>query len=1035
MRFLEEHSRRPASLADHLPWAAMIAPGVVLNKDGSFTTAFRFRGPDLESSTEAELMAVRARLNNALKRLGAGWCLHVEARRRAAQAYPESDFDLDVAWLIDAERRERFETADPAFETDCRLAVTWLPPVDDQRRMERWLFDGLAARAGDWRMALERFRREAETLYDLLSDALPEIEALDDAALLSWLHDGISTRTIAIVPPDPPIFLDAWLSDDALSGGIAPKLGDRWLKVVSVRSLPSSTRPGLLDVLGALPFDYRWTARWIALDKAAAEVEIVKLRKRWFAKRKGVGVLLREAITKEEVPLLDTDSLSKTDECDGALTALGADACAFGYLTITVTVLDETEEGAAAKARSIEGVLNAQGLIARVEDLNAVEAWLGSQPGEPYADVRRPLVSTLNLADLLPVSAVWAGPVSDAALGGPPLATARTTGATPFRLVLHVGDVGHTMVVGPTGAGKSALLSFLALQWFRYSDARVVFFDKGRSARAATLAARGRWRSLEPGGVVALQPLAGVDDPGERAWASEWLAEAIRSAGLEPTPAVREEIWSALNALADAPARQRTLTVFCALAQNRAVAAALEPLTLKGPHGTLLDGAETDLAPSRFDTFELETLMATPSVTGPVLSALFHALEAGFDGRPTLLILDEAWLFLGEGGFAAKIREWLKTLRKKRVAVVFATQSLDDVATSSISSTLIESCPTQIFLPNPRATEPTSAALYQGFGLSPRQLELIAFAPAKRAYYLRQPHGRRLFDLRLTGVALALCGASSPEDQKLIDTVLAEVGPTDFVRAFLTAKGVQNVDDVLDAFPNRPRLTILLMTGLLAVSAVTSQASAQMMVYDPRNHLENALSAARQLESLANEARSLAASPYSHLIQNSETLQDMAALARSAQGLSSSVADLERQFEDLYSDDLASSSLDALIRQGEARNANARRTASDLARHAAELDRLNAGRDGRLSGALSASQSAQGQTAAVQSSNQILAVLAEDLAAMRSTLLAQSRLMAEQAARQTAEQAAGDAARRQSWGRQAARPAAPNFNPLPRARN
>ena len=800
MRFLDEYRKTPACLADHLPWAALVAPGVVLNKDGSFLTAFSFRGPDLESSTEDELMAVRARLNNALKRLGTGWCVHMEARRRPASPYPESVFDLDAAWLVDAERRERFEASDPAFETDYRLSLTWLPPVDETRRMERWLYNGLERNGRDWTMSLQAFEREAGAVEDMLADALPEIERLKDDDLLSWLHACASSRAYAVQTPETPMFLDAWLADDDLIGGVAPRLGGQWLKVVAVRGLPSATRPGLLDALGTLPFKYRWTARWLGLDKVEAETEIVKLRKRWFAKRKGMGALLREAITKEEVPLIDTDAASKTEECDGALEALGAEACAYGYLTMTVCVLDETEEGAAAKARAIEGALNAQGLVARVEDLNAVEAWLGSLPGEGYADVRRPLVSTLNLADLLPVSAVWAGPSGDACLDGPPLATARTTGSTPFRMALHVGDVGHTMVVGPTGSGKSALLSFLALQWFRYADARVVFFDKGRSARAATLAVGGCWRALEPGARFSLQPLARIDREPERAWAAEWICEAVRLAGLEPVPRVREEVWAALSGLAQAPVEQRTLTLFCALVQHKAVAAALEPLTLKGPHGALLDGQAERLEPSRFDTFELESLMATPSAVAPVLSALFHELEQTFDGRPTLLILDEAWLFLGETGFAARIREWLKTLRKKRVAVVFATQSLDDVVSSSIAASLIESCPTQVFLPNTRALEPGSADLYRRFGLNARQLELIAFATPKRAYYWRQPRGRRLIDLRLTGVALALCGSGSPQDQTLIDTILETTPPDGFAREFLKAKGVQNVDSVFDSF-------------------------------------------------------------------------------------------------------------------------------------------------------------------------------------------------------------------------------------------
>ncbi len=806
MRFLDEHRRRPALLADHLPWAALVAPGVVLNKDGSFTSGLRFRGPDLESASDAELMSVRARLNNALKRLGSGWCLHVDARRRPAEAYPQSEFEQAAAWLIDAERRALFETSEPGFETDYRAALTWLPPADRTRRMERWLFDGADPASRDWRTVLDAYRREAVQIIDLLTDALPEVEPLDDAALLTWLHDCISPRSVALRAPETPMFLDAWLADAPLVGGVAPTLDGQTLKIISVRGLPASTRPGLLDALGALPFPYRWSARWIGLDKADAEVELVKLRKRWFAKRKGVGALLREAITKEEVPLLDTDAAAKTDECDGALQALGADVCAYGYLTTTVTVMARDGERAAEQARAVEATLNAQGFVARIEDLNAVEAWLGSLPGEPYADVRRPLVSTLNLADLLPVSAVWAGPTGDHHLGGPPLTVARTSGSTPFRLALHVGDVGHAMVVGPTGAGKSALLAFLALQWFRYPGARVIVFDKGRSARAATLAVGGLWHALQPGADFTLQPLARIDDDAERAWASEWLADAVRLAGLEPTPRLREEIWAALGSLAQAPVEQRTMTLFCALVQDKAVAAALEPLTLKGPHGALIDGVSAQgAALAAFECFELESLMATPSAVAPVLAALFHEIERGFDGRPTLLILDEAWLFLGETAFAARIREWLKTLRKKSVAVVFATQSLDDVTRSSIASALIESCPTQIFLPNPRALEPASAELYRMFGLNRRQLELIAWATPKRSYYLRQAAGRRMFDLRLSGAGLALCGAASPDDQTLIDAVLAALDPSDprpdrFARAFLKAKGVHHVDTVFDSF-------------------------------------------------------------------------------------------------------------------------------------------------------------------------------------------------------------------------------------------
>lgn len=227
-----------------------------------------------------------------------------------------------------------------------------------------------------------------------------------------------------------------------------------------------------------------------------------------------------------------------------------------------------------------------------------------------------------------------------------------------------------------------------------------------------------------------------------------------------------------------------------------------------------------------------------------------------------------------------------------------------------------------------------------------------------------------------------------------------------------------------------------LCVGLTASWLVAAApARAQMVVFDPRNHLENALQAARQLESLANEARSLAASPYSHLAGSDQSMRDMAALARSAQGLAASAEDLERQFEELYEADLSAAGLVDLVSHGEARATATRRTAEDLARTAAELERMAQARELRLSGALSASQDAAGQTAAIQSSNQILAVLAEELAALRTASLAQARLAAEQAARSSADQATGDAARRLRWGDEGATPAAPAFDPFARARD
>jgi type IV secretion system protein TrbE len=233
------------------------------------------------------------------------------------------------------------------------------------------------------------------------------------------------------------------------------------------------------------------------------------------------------------------------------------------------------------------------------ETVNAIEAWLGSLPGHVYANVRQPPISTLNLAHMMPFSAVWAGPESDEHLEGPPLFFARTEGSAPFRFSLHVGDVGHALVVGPTGAGKSVLLALMALQFRRYPSAQVFAFDFGGSIRAAALAMGGDWHDL--GGALAenvvepvsLQPLAGLDDAGERAWAAEWVAALLAREAVSVTPELKEHLWSALTSLASAPLPERTITGLSVLLQSNALKQALQPYTLGGPSAAPGDGCST----------------------------------------------------------------------------------------------------------------------------------------------------------------------------------------------------------------------------------------------------------------------------------------------------------------------------------------------------------------------------------------------------------------------------------------------------------
>jgi type IV secretion system protein VirB4 len=351
----------------------------------------------------------------------------------------------------------------------------------------------------------------------------------------------------------------------------------------------------------------------------------------------------------------------------------------------------------------------------------------------------------------------------------------------------------------------------------------VFAFDFGGSIRAAALAMRGDWHDLggnasrrsdddeAPGAsvvgpapdvdMVSLQPLAGIHHTPERAWAADWIVDILSREGVAVTPEVKEHLWSALTSLAGAPVEERTLTGLAVLLQSAKLKQALQPYCIGGPHGRLLDAENERLGESPVQAFETEGLIGTAAAPA-VLAYLFHRIEGRLDGRPTLLIIDEGWLALDDGGFAAQLREWLKTLRKKNASVIFATQSLSDIDGSAIAPAIVESCPTRIFLPNERAIEPQITTIYRRFGLNDRQIEIIARATPKRDYYCQSRRGNRLFELGLGPVALAFCAASSKTDHAAIGRILSEFGRDAFPEAWLADRGLLWAADLIPNLTN-----------------------------------------------------------------------------------------------------------------------------------------------------------------------------------------------------------------------------------------
>jgi len=811
---LREHRREPRGLPDLLGWLHLVAPGTVLQKSGSFLTGWSYRGPDLAAATPEELDALAAHLNDALLPYGDGWMFHVDFVRRPAQGYaPAGAFPDAVTRAIDEERRAAYESSSSHFVSESFLVATYLPPREVYSRLADFFVQGRPRARSAWAGLHARFEEEAAQLERRLSAHL-KVARLGSRQLLTHLHACLTGLGHPVEPPPDGCYLDSLLADRPLAGGWAPRVGELHLRLVALHGFPHASFPGILDFLGGLGFPFRASHRILPLSQATGARQLARLRLSWFKRRRGAASWLRElsssregaaaggARERDDELFLDQDAAGMAKDAAAAAAENASGRVRFCLYTPVLVVADADAAQADHQAAEVLKALNDRGFTARLEDINALEALCGTLPGNGYANLRRPLVSTRNLADLLPVTSVWPGlPENPSPLfprHSPALLWAATTGATPFWLNLHDDDVGHTLVVGATGAGKSTLLNLLIAQFLRYPRAQVFGFDIGYSGWLLARAAGARHYDLavEP---VRLQPLAGIDRPAERLWALDWLEGVLAVNGVAVTPGGRQTLDAALQLLATEPPAHRRLSDFLPQLQDRELVAALKPYA-GGALGHLLDAGGDDLAGGgeglaaegggdgghrgdaggdgggAYQVFELKRLAEMEDrALLPVLLYLFHRVEQRLEqGRPSLLVIEEAWLPLMKSAFASRIKQWLLTLRKQNAAVVLATQSLSQLWESPHRNVLLESCPTRILLPNPEAASPGHLALYRDLGLNDAEVQLLARARRKRDYYFKSPRGSRLFELGLGPLALAFVG--TPEGMTQAEAI-AEARP------------------------------------------------------------------------------------------------------------------------------------------------------------------------------------------------------------------------------------------------------------------
>ena len=785
------------SFSELLNYASLVDDGIILTTEGTLISGFFFQGDDIQAFTGPELEGRSAILNETIKNLGENFVIQVDAIRTPATEYPPSEkrfFPDPITREIDDIRRRIFQDGVHS-ETTYAFLLTYIPPTIREKKLTDLLYDNPEGHQeeGPFNKNLNLFKEKLYGLEESLKSVLrlnrmisvfKENEfnqVIHHDELVDYINYCLTGQYVRINIPSVPMHITSLLGVESFEPGLISVLGNKNIICVSVNGYPIETTPAILAALDKLPCEYRLSHRYILLPRETAIAITKKQQRKWQQKIRGMV----DQFNNTAKGPINQDAVAMTEEAGQAYSEIESGLVSYGLHTCTVILMGNDRTALFENATLVQRILSETGFTSCVEDINTTEAFLGSLPGDITHNLRQMPISTMVLADILPTTSIWAGlrncPHPEFPPNTPALMHASTEGITPFRFNLHVGDVGHTLIFGPTGAGKSTLIGLILAQFRAFKNAKVFAFDKGYSLYALTKAVNGDHFDLAgKSSQLQFSPLKNIETAYDFQWAVDWVCTLVQlQLKRQVTPIETSDITDAMKLLRQGDI-MKTLTDFKVLLQNNDLRQCIDVYT-EGLMGQMLDNEDDNLSLSDFSVFELEHLMKLDErYLLPVLLYVFRRIENSLNGDPTVLSLDEGWIVLGNDTFRKKLKEWLKVLRKRNCAVVFATQSISDASNSGIMDVLDESCLTKIFLPNSSARNENSARHYKGLGLNDAELNIVSTAIPKRDYYIVQRgQGKRLINFNLDPFSLAFVGQAGEHIKKDLEKFI-ETHPEDW---------------------------------------------------------------------------------------------------------------------------------------------------------------------------------------------------------------------------------------------------------------
>lgn len=732
-------------VGDRLPYDRLLDERTIQLRDGSLMQSIYLEGFAFETADTDEVNHRQIVRSAALRAIGSSrFVVYHHIIRRRVSVGLQATYDDPVCNLIQQKWQNKLASRQ-LFVNDLFLTIVRRSPKGKVGVAER-IADLFGKGMGENAEAATEARdhRELMAASEALMAALqaygPRLlggydtingRCSEPLELLSAIYNGEMRPVLR-----PTSDLGQYLPYRRVSFGLEAieqsSLGDGkdFSAILSLKDYPPQATPGMCDAILRLPFEMTLTESFGFVDRQIG-LERINL------------ALRRMRAADEEAMSLRQGLMSAKDDL-----ATGAMGLGEHHMSLLVRA-KSLEQLDGCTAQSLAALADL-GAIAVREDVNLEPAFWSQFPGNEAYIARKALISTGAYASFASLHGFPIGQ-PEGNHWGQAVSVFETSSGTPYYFNFHKADLGNFTVIGPSGSGKTVVLNFLAAQAQKFKP-RTILFDKDRGAEIFIRAIDGHYATLRPGEPTGFNPLQLADNPGNRAFLRALVMQLLTRPDLPLNSEEEAIITEAVEANFDQEPQYRRLRYFRELLagvrrpMHGDLAARLSPWCNDGEHAWLFDNADDELDMERRTLgFDMTLLLNEPVLRTPCMMYLFQRVEERLDGTPTIIIIDEGWKALDDEVFAAAIRNWMKTLRKRNAILGFGTQSARDALDSRISSAIIEQSATQIFMPNPRA-QPEDYC--DGFGLTAHELDLIRALPnASHAFLVK--HGNHSVVARL----------------------------------------------------------------------------------------------------------------------------------------------------------------------------------------------------------------------------------------------------------------------------------------------